>query len=209
LATALACGITCTPTMTACEPEPASDPRCSSATPADPADLSLSGSLPAGHWQVTVRDAATQQVVTTCDATGTCDLPGRAAGAPPRALVVSYAVDQLTALQPWNGSIGEFALEGLPFSGRPPAESATISTCASKTSTPTSRGNKITCTSLRTYTLLTAYDHLALTWQPAKLTVTTAISAGTPLAAPPYLPTGLTGSGMAWDGGDSDLPGPH
>lgn len=208
-AAALDCGITCPASMTGCEPEPATDARCTSGTPADPADLSIGGFLPAGSWVTQVVDAATAQVVTTCDASGTCDLPGRAAGAPARQLVVRTAVNQLAALQPWNGSIGEYVLEGLPYTGLPPAESEQITRCATKTSTLTSRGNKITCTTLRTWTKLTAYDHLAMTFDAAKLAVTTSISATQPLAAPAYQPGAITGTGAAWDSGNSDLPGPH
>lgn len=201
------CGITCGPS--GCDPEPATDARCASTVPVDPADQTLTGALPGGAWHVHVIDAATGASVTECNATGGCDLPGRAAGAPPRAMIVRAEVDQLAGLQPWSGGIGEFVLEGLPFTGLPPAESATTGRCTNKTSVATSRGNKWTCNKVRTYTRLTAYDRLALGFNPPRVTMSTALSVSTPLAPPPYLPNGATGSTLSWDGGDSDLPGPH
>jgi hypothetical protein len=211
------CGWTCLP-KTTCEPEPASDARCSTATdPSDPQDSTTSGTLTRGDWVVTIQDGANPAAECTVSGqTATCGLPARIQGAPSKELVVVARASQLDELKPATGLVGEFTELGLTYTGHAinPSDNQFRCTLMDTAQVPSGEVFR-TCRRFTTFSRLRALDNVRLDIAASALTIATAIPAkagfpGTALAAPTYLPNGtLAGTGFVWDSGNDDLPGPQ
>lgn len=213
----IGCGHTCVP-KTTCEPEPAEDERCSTASePADPSDVTTTGTLTRGEWVISVLDgAATATQCTVAGQTATCGLPGRIQGAPAKELVIVARARQLDELKPATGLVGEHTELGLTYTGLAINPSETQFRCTLMETRDGTEGERFrTCKRFSTFSKMRALDSIRLDISASALTIATAIPAkdgipGTALAAPPYVPNGtLAGTGFVWDSGNDDLPGPQ
>lgn len=215
--TNLFCGITCRPN-TACVPEPASDPRCATATPTEPIDPTISGTLGPEIWFVSVRDAVTGQPAQGCTFISArvveCRIPGRSFNGPEQGLVVEVLTAGHAELAPGAGTTAEHVFQGINYTGLPVTERKFRCDSISIASANEFGEQIRSCTRLTTFAKLTALDQLILQLAPPKLKVETALAPsgalpGTALALPPNLPPVIVGQAYIWDSGNDDLPGPQ
>jgi hypothetical protein len=209
----IACGNTCQPSSSGCVPEPASDPRCSQATPADPFDPVTTAALQPALWGVRVVDAGTNIPAGGCSTTDLvvhCSLQPRGPLHPTaRHLIVQLFTQSHTELAPGSGTISEFTFQGLTYTGVDINVTPKKFRCDTLvTAPPTQEGELFrTCTKYTTFETLIALDSLKINFDGVPLGVKTGFANGT-LAAPPTVPGGTVGgTAFVWDSGNDDLPG--
>ena len=211
------CRVTCTAGLPNCNPFQSSAAVCSQApAPVDPPDPTSTGTS-SGQWSATVFEGT--RVASQCSVTGqtvTCGLPGRISGAPPSIFTVVVSASQLEELKPGAGVVGEHDASGVNYTGFPLNAAENQVRCAEmKPTMPRTGEVHYTCMSTTNWSALHAIDHLRLDISGPSMNVATAIPAkdGLPasaLAAPPYVPNGtIIGTGLVWDSGNDDLPGPQ
>jgi hypothetical protein len=209
----IACGNTCQPSSNGCVPDPASDPRCSQATPADPTDPVTTAALQPGLWTLHVVDKATGLPASGCSTTGLvvhCSLQPRGPLNPAaRHLIVQLFAQAHTELAPGSGTISEFTFQGLTYTGVDINLTPKKFRCETLvTAPPTQEGELFrTCTKFTTFSTLVALDSLKINFDGAPLGVKTGFASGA-LAAPANVPGGtVAGTAFTWDSGNDDLPG--
>jgi hypothetical protein len=134
-----------------------------------------------------------------------------------RELLVQLFASGHAELKP-GANTGEFAFQGLTYTGLDINATPKSQRCESFSTSPANEfGERVrTCTRVATFSRLIALDHLRINFAGPAGVLQTALPPnggfpGTPLVAPPYLPAGgtVTGTSFVWDAGNDDLPGPQ
>jgi hypothetical protein len=177
---------------------------CNLDAPLDLPDEVSSGSLGGARWRGQLVDALTLQPV-PCNAVG-CPLPPRT-GPQPREYLYIASLGHAGALLPGPGTIGEFTLAGLTFTGIDPVETEPFAQCVQTRVL----GDLTQCIRQRRWHRLIALDRIQLQIQPIAIDVATPLDASRIDEPAAYLPDGAVTAEapVAWDSGDDDLPGPH
>ncbi len=207
VATSIPCGTACGLVFN-CVPQPATDPRCTTGAVADPADLTVTGSLVRGTWTATVLEGG--QPAGECTVAGldvTCNLSGRAAGSPARELTVEVFGTDLDDLRPADGPVGEKVFQGVGYTGLAPVTIAQRCTSMARGTQAPDGQRPLTCTQLTTFSEIVALDSLRVSFAPVTFAASTSVPGGL-LSIPPYAPNGIPGAAFVWNAGDDDLPGP-
>lgn len=207
------CGITCVGGNPLCVPEPATDSRCSSGAPPDPADPTTSGTLTTGTWQVFALNAATLATEPACTLVNgalVCTLAARTTGDPAKDILILLTHDANVELKPLSiGQVGEFTIAGNTYTGIDPAQTTPTDRCTQLVSSTANEDGEVfhTCVKANRFTKLIALDQVTIAFGASNVTVATALPGGTP-TAPPYITGGVVrGTGFTWDSGNDDLPG--
>jgi hypothetical protein len=186
---------------------PCGTDRCTTTPPADPLDITRTGSL-TGVWSMYVIDEASGEVVCVGEESVPCKIPGRGEAAAPHAYRVVAGVGALEALRPPTQIVLDQVLQGFSFLG---AILESRDVCTSQRVRIDASGNETyqCMTSIR-YTRFMALDHAEVELTPASFTFSTITQADRMGAPLHHLATStLSTPAMSWDSGDDDLPGPN
>lgn len=187
------------------------DPACNTTPPADPPDVNVSGTVPAANmfWRVKIVDATNGTVLVDEFSDPTATLPARTTGEAPHPYYVEVSLAVTTTLNPpvsSTGSLGEYGLLGLTYTGFPPIPGETKCASAPRSKlTPT--GATIWFCSAVQYNEIKALDHLVLNFAASNDTLVTAPGGGV-FENAAYAASALHVPAMTWNSGDDDLPGP-
>lgn len=179
--------------------------ECTMTPPADPTDITRTGSL-TGVWSMYVIDEASGEVVCVGEESVPCKLPGRGEAEAPHAYRVVAGVGALEALRPPTQVVLDQVLQGFSFLG---AILEYRDVCTNQRVRLDAFGEpSYQCMTSTRYTRFIALDHAKVELAPAWFTFSTITQADRTGAPLHHLPSStLTTPAMTWDSGDDDLPG--
>lgn len=164
------------------------------------APISAAGALTSGTSWTQVIDEATDESV-VCS--GSCTLPGRAAGAAPKSYRVTVSIGGMWDL--WPDAATRNLVENIDAAGNVVVGALPNTPRQLRCNRIKTNNNVSICLAPVTYAEALSLDGATLALPPATIGIQAA-GAHTPATALPYLPnSALTTMPIAWDGGDGPL----
>lgn len=201
--------------MCGTDASPSSDPRCATAPTPVSTSTPYAGSIGPSSWSVVVIDETLNQAA---PCTGTvfwsmsrigviCNLPSRAAGAPPHAYHAVVSFDDVQELQPWPfGPFSEFTISGHTYTGTAPQTFEQCNRMLSHFNT-TTMTTLYTCASWGQYTGYSGLDQATLAFDPLVVTFATGLTDSVTPSPVAYVPAAnLTTGPLTWSAGTANLP---
>ena len=183
------------------------------AQPTDGADdVVTNGTIPgnAAYWYATVTDEVTGQTILSQRSANNVvfGLPGRTSGS-----AHSYRIDIKLGVLNWylapprdgvHGSIGEFTLNNLTYTGWSPWN--TFTACTHTLCKQTPQGVICGCNASATYAEMRALESMSVAFPAFGEQLTTASNATVSPEAPAYAAAALAVPAMGWNAGTDNLP---
>lgn len=192
----------------------ASDPKCDTTAPADPADKIDSGTVQTAFYRGVI-DETTGQGVSGCFDIGQglhCTIPARTSSEAPHAYRIEMSTTAAELSPPGfiadASELQEYTFQGLTYTGLPPS---TAVTKCSHVATHVLNGTAYyTCTQQTPYVEIRALDKATLSFPAVTETFRTSPTANGTLEPVSYAAAStLSIVGKTWNAGNDDLPGPQ